>query len=562
MNEQSEVVSLSLISSSSKPGVTKEHYKKFCLGLPDWCPCCIGDELSMAENDPNGASKRKGGGSKSLQLNKRSRRVDASVTKDVSPNQTKVASSDSDDRFSFDVTIEELDAFKEGDCPANTTRSTEWALRKFESWRTARNKKHPTELCPSELFATKAHQEICDWLCKFVSEARKGDGMEYTPRSLYLLLSALQRHIRKLRPLENINLFQDPVFCPLKNVCNAIFKRLHSKGIGTETKATPVLSTNEEDVLWSKGILSLDNPIGLMNAVFFYNGKNFCLRGGAEHRSLRISQFKKETSTIDGKKVTCYIYNEFGSKNNQGGLASLNQSNKTVRQYASESERCHVKILDQYFNSLPPNARDNDVFYLQPLSDVPKTPSAPWYKSTPIGKNTLSKMMKNMCEKAEISGGYTNHSLRAYGATTLFQAQVPEKLIQQRTGHRSLDALRQYERTSPAQLLDVSNVMSGTSDAVNPSNGASLALTKQNATHVLPAVKEQTQNQVNVNQPLPSLPAGVQLTPMFIVNNCTFSGCSVAISGQQAACQSKSTAEVEQICEETLKGVDIDDIFG
>ena len=49
---------------------------------------------------------------------------------------------------------------------------------------------------------------------------------------------------------------------------------------------------------------------------------------------------------------------------------------------------------------------------------------------------------------------------------------------------------------------------------------------------------------------------------MFIVNNCTFSGCSVAISGQQAACQSKSTAEVEQICEETLKGVDIDDIFG
>ena len=52
--------------------------------------------------------------------------------------------------------------------------------------------------------------------------------------------------------------------------------------------------------------------------------------------------------------------------------------------------------------------------------------------------------------------------------------------------------------------------MSGTSDAVNPSNGASLALTKQNATRVLPAVKEQTQNQVNVNQPLPSLPAGVQ----------------------------------------------------
>jgi len=39
------------------------------------------------------------------------------------------------------------------------------------------------------------------------------------------------------------------MFNPLKNVCDAIFKHLHSKGIGTETKATPALSSNEEDVL-------------------------------------------------------------------------------------------------------------------------------------------------------------------------------------------------------------------------------------------------------------------------------------------------------------------------
>ena len=55
-----------------------------------------------------------------------------------------------------------------------------------------------------------------------------------------------------------------------------------------------------------------------------------------------------------------------------------------------------------------------------------------------------------MCEKAGISGEYTNHSFRAYGTTTLFQSQVPEKLIQERTGRRSLDALRQYECTSLA----------------------------------------------------------------------------------------------------------------
>ena len=41
----------------------------------------------------------------------------------------------------------------------------------------------------------------------------------------------------------------------------------------------------------------------------------------------------------------------------------------------------------------------------------------------------------------------------------MFQAKVPEKLIQQCTEHRSLEALSHYERTSLPQLVDVSNVM-------------------------------------------------------------------------------------------------------
>jgi len=40
-------------------------------------------------------------------------------------------------------------------------------------------------------------------------------------------------------------------------------------------------------------------------------------------------------------------------------------------------------------------------------------------------------MVKEMCKEAEFND---NYSLRAYGATKMFQAKVPEKLIQQRTG--------------------------------------------------------------------------------------------------------------------------------
>ena len=72
---------------------------------------------------------------------------------------------------------------------------------------------------------------------------------------------------------------------------DAVYKWLHSKGIGVETKAMPLLSRDQEDMLWDTGILSLDNPTGLLNTVFFYNGKNFYLRGGVEHRNLKMSQF-------------------------------------------------------------------------------------------------------------------------------------------------------------------------------------------------------------------------------------------------------------------------------
>ena len=47
--------------------------------------------------------------------------------------------------------------------------------------------------------------------------------------------------------------------------------------------------------------------------------------------------------------------------------------------------------------------------------------------------------------------GKTNHSLRATGAS--------EKMIQERTGHRSVKALRLYERTTEQQHHQVSSIL-------------------------------------------------------------------------------------------------------
>ena len=109
----------------------------------------------------------------------------------------------------------------------------------------------------------------------------------------------------------------------------------------------------------------------------------------------------------------------------------------------SGSDPYHVKILDAYFAKLPLQAKERDVFYLTPnnLADQSK----PWYLLVQVGRNRLGSMLKDMCVEVKVSGNFTNHSLRAYGATTLYRANLPEKLIQERTCHRCLKALRPYE---------------------------------------------------------------------------------------------------------------------
>ena len=61
--------------------------------------------------------------------------------------------------------------------------------------------------------------------------------------------------------------------------------------------------------------------------------------------------------------------------------------------------------------------------------------------------------------KHKFSGHFTNHSLKTYGTTTLYCANLSEKLIQERTGRWCFKALGQYEWTSNSQLVEVSNII-------------------------------------------------------------------------------------------------------
>lgn len=98
-------------------------------------------------------------------------------------------------------------------------------------------------------------------------------------------------------------------------------------------------------------------------------------------------------------------------------------------------------------------------FYPRLLDYTPTDPSAPWFYASPMGEHKLCGMVKDMFTEIGVSGK-SNHSLRATGASVLYKANVPEKIIQECTGHRSLKALRLYERTTGEQHQQVSHILS------------------------------------------------------------------------------------------------------
>ena len=241
----------------------------------------------------------------------------------------------------------------------------------------------------------------------------------------------------------------DHRFRDLHNTLDTLCVSLRKKGIGATKKHAAVICPDDEIQMWESGVLGTDSPWSLARATFFVVGLHFCLRGGQEHRDLAVSQFRRFPSDVSYSADTYYQYAEYGSKNHQGKFDE-GGANKVNRAYAQpESDKCPVRILDLYLLKLPSNPK---AFYLQPLPEAPMDPGKSWYKTTPMGVNSLKMMMPRVSELAGLRNRCTNHSLRATAATRMFASGIPEKVIAKFTGHKSSKALQVFERTTGEQV--------------------------------------------------------------------------------------------------------------
>ena len=146
--------------------------------------------------------------------------------------------------------------------------------------------RNPEDRCPDHVILPSCPAEdLNKWLCVYVAETRSCTGESYPPATVYSLLSGILRHMRSQNPtFPNFLDRNNPDFATFITTLDNLFKDLRSNGVGATSKHCEGISKEEGELLWSSQVL----PLGLLRAVFFCNGKGFCLRGLQEHRDLNF----------------------------------------------------------------------------------------------------------------------------------------------------------------------------------------------------------------------------------------------------------------------------------
>ena len=263
------------------------------------------------------------------------------------------------------------------------------------------------------------------------------------------------RHLRWNGKPE-IDFFKDEKFANFKSTLDAEMKRLQAQGVGSKRRQAEIITPEEEDLLWEKKLLGDHSPKALLDTVIFYNGLYFALRGGKEHKQLRMHPC--QIQLVERPSERPFLkYTEDISKNHPGGLKSRKITSKTVIHHANQEnpERCLVRLFKKYLQLCPTDVPP-ECFYLQPL----KSPTATcWYSKLPLGHSNLDSTVRRLFKTAGVEGYKTNHSLRATATSRLYQAGVDEQLVMERTGHRSVEGVRSYKRTGEKQRKVLSDIL-------------------------------------------------------------------------------------------------------
>lgn len=158
-------------------------------------------------------------------------------------------------------------------------KKASWAYRVFFDWKVARNLRTITDKSLKFLrgdLIEMSTAELVESLTRFIFEARDKNGDYYKSDTLYELVMALQMYMHIYG--RYVKFLDDPAFVEVRNALNNMMKFLASKGYKCPREKADAIDVEDENEMWSKGILGDSNPEQLVQTLLYQLGigSTFC----------------------------------------------------------------------------------------------------------------------------------------------------------------------------------------------------------------------------------------------------------------------------------------------
>ena len=188
-------------------------------------------------------------------------------------------------RFANPISEVEIQAKIDDAVPKSTKYKEKWAVNLFENWRQQRNEKVSNTGGITDVnilhnsLEVMSDEELNRSLALFVCEVRKANGSKYPPNTLHGMVASIQHYLKRKKRI--VRLFNDDKFCFLRDALDAMMKESASDGLGLTKKQGEVITLDEEEQLWSKGVLGDSNPQQLLDTIVYLFGIHFALKGNS-----------------------------------------------------------------------------------------------------------------------------------------------------------------------------------------------------------------------------------------------------------------------------------------
>ena len=350
-------------------------------------------------------------------------------------------------------TDDELEKFKDNMVAKNTKKSTFCAVRRLKAWY---EEKHGQQIDLDQVSKQNAPELLKHFFIEIRQTSNNSKGKEYEPGTLQTYRNGLRRYFLE-RPcppaIDNFDLDKtgSAEFEEVATMLSLKKKDLKKKGLGNKPNAADPVEAEDLEKMWSSGAVGLQNPRSLIRLVWWNNVTHLGMRACKEQHDCQLEDFVVRDQYIE--------YTERQTKNRQGDEGKA----KRARKYNNKlwktdgGERDPYRAFMEYVSHRPKGDDVPNNFYLTPIDN---TTSDVWYKSIPIGVNTLSKMMKQIADKAGLKGKFTNSSGRKTTVQLLRDEFHPLE-ISELTGHANPESITSYSHNPLEKQRQMSNTLSG-----------------------------------------------------------------------------------------------------